>query len=416
MDFMKTLLIYMTATFALAVDSAAMPSVTPEPTPAPTPTAIVSTTLPDVTATTVPEPAVTPAPETKETSAPAAEATMTPNPKYHILNTKTRGDHVRKLQERLIELGYLTGKADGVYGNQTRKAVMEFQRYNGLSRDGVAGKITQTHLFEDPNVVANPKKKAQATNTPAPTDTPEPADTPAPTDTPVPEYTPAPETATEPDGEPEAVEMSEPDSEPEAVEMSEPDELTGTEETLPDENGEEAEPAATDGPDEDNGKAEETVPAEADAADEEETADPDRIKGSVAFNDSGAPVSVLVMEDGVNISKSPRLWRIDGTVYVSLEDLAQCIEAWILTREDEHLILEAESYVVVLTADGGENTWTVDGAVAEIEDRDALTEHDGIPVSASFLEKTLKAEVIWEEEESTLIIRVLDKHLAEAID
>ncbi|MDO5436263.1 MAG: peptidoglycan-binding protein [Clostridia bacterium] len=397
---MKTLLIYMTATFALAVDSAAMPSATPEPTPAPTPTAIVSTVLPDVTATLSPEPAATP--KAQETSTPAPEATMTPNPKYHILNTKTRGDNVRKLQERLIELGYLTGKADGVYGNQTRKAVMEFQRYNGLTRDGVAGKITQTHLFEDPNVVPNPKRKAQATDTPAPTDTPVPTDVPAPTDEAEPEITEAPENATETAGV-----------------TAEPDEQTGaeTEEAaVPGENGEETETPDTDGHDENSIEAEETADADADGMDTEEIADPDRIKGSVAFNDSGAPVSALVMEDGVNVSKSPRLWRIDGTVYVSLEDLAQCIEPWILTREDEHLILEAESYVVVMTADGDENVWTVDGAAAEIEENEALTERDGIPVSAAFLEKTLKAEVIWEEDESTLIIRVLDKHLAEAID
>jgi len=65
----------------------------------------------------------------------------------------------------LIELGYLTGEADGAYGGKTRKAVLLFQYYNGLQQDGIAGRKTQTVLFEDPDVVANPDAP-----TPAPTE------------------------------------------------------------------------------------------------------------------------------------------------------------------------------------------------------------------------------------------------------
>lgn len=47
-----------------------------------------------------------------------------------------RGDEVKKLQERLISLGYLDGRADGVYGDRTAAAVRDFCRVNGLPVSG----------------------------------------------------------------------------------------------------------------------------------------------------------------------------------------------------------------------------------------------------------------------------------------
>ena len=46
------------------------------------------------------------------------------------------------VQERLRELGYLVGPADGVQGQQTIAAVMAFQRVNDLQVDGVVGPQT----------------------------------------------------------------------------------------------------------------------------------------------------------------------------------------------------------------------------------------------------------------------------------
>lgn len=185
MDFLKTLMLYMTMTFAASVQGAPTPAVTPEPTPAPT--EVVATMLPDQQ--TSQDAAVTPAPAaTKAPDAPA-RPTISPNPAYKNLRKGDRGDNVKKLQERLIELGYLTGKADGAYGNQTRKAVLLFQYHNGLTRDGVAGKATQTVLFEDPNVVFNPEF-VTPTPVPGPTATVTPA--PEATIAPPPEETPVP--------------------------------------------------------------------------------------------------------------------------------------------------------------------------------------------------------------------------------
>ena len=56
---------------------------------------------------------------------------------------------VQILQNRLIELGYLSSAAavDGDYGSTTKLAVRLFQYYNGLTYDGFAGVKTQEVLF-----------------------------------------------------------------------------------------------------------------------------------------------------------------------------------------------------------------------------------------------------------------------------
>ncbi len=45
------------------------------------------------------------------------------------------GEDVRALQERLLEMGYDSGRADGIYGARTARAVAEFQRETGLTPD-----------------------------------------------------------------------------------------------------------------------------------------------------------------------------------------------------------------------------------------------------------------------------------------
>jgi peptidoglycan hydrolase-like protein with peptidoglycan-binding domain len=62
------------------------------------------------------------------------------------LKQGTVSDAVRDLQERLIALGYLTGKADGNFGVKTSLALIAFQKNNGLSGDGVAGTSTITKI------------------------------------------------------------------------------------------------------------------------------------------------------------------------------------------------------------------------------------------------------------------------------
>jgi peptidoglycan hydrolase-like protein with peptidoglycan-binding domain len=59
----------------------------------------------------------------------------------------SRGEAVRKLQQALIDQGYLKGSADGVFGNKTENAVRAFQKAKKLKVDGLAGKKTQELLY-----------------------------------------------------------------------------------------------------------------------------------------------------------------------------------------------------------------------------------------------------------------------------
>ncbi len=64
------------------------------------------------------------------------------------LYSGVRNDEVKKLQTALIQLGYLGGTPDGIYGTHTEKAVKKFQRANGLKADGVAGAKTQELVYQ----------------------------------------------------------------------------------------------------------------------------------------------------------------------------------------------------------------------------------------------------------------------------
>lgn len=81
---------------------------------------------------------------------------------FTTLRMGSKGDSVKQLQARLTELGYFDGKQDGIYGSATSNAVIAFQRMNNLTRDGVAGKGTQSLLYS----------ATAATPTPVPVTTP----------------------------------------------------------------------------------------------------------------------------------------------------------------------------------------------------------------------------------------------------
>ena len=58
-----------------------------------------------------------------------------------LKNILMRGAYVKWVQERLIKLGYSVGSlgADGVFGKNTKAAVMAFQNTRGLDTDGIVG-------------------------------------------------------------------------------------------------------------------------------------------------------------------------------------------------------------------------------------------------------------------------------------
>jgi N-acetylmuramoyl-L-alanine amidase len=61
---------------------------------------------------------------------------------YHAVSEPLVGEDVRALQERLLEMGYDVGRADGIYGPRTARMVATFQREVGLSPDGSCGPQT----------------------------------------------------------------------------------------------------------------------------------------------------------------------------------------------------------------------------------------------------------------------------------
>lgn len=52
------------------------------------------------------------------------------------------GEQVRTIQDKLKRWGYYDGTVDGVFGSQTRRAVIKFQQKNGLVADGIVGDNT----------------------------------------------------------------------------------------------------------------------------------------------------------------------------------------------------------------------------------------------------------------------------------
>ena len=66
---------------------------------------------------------------------------------YQTLQKGSKGDDVKALQQRLIELNYLSGTADGDFGGKTTSAVELFQSTVGLTANGIADTATQEALF-----------------------------------------------------------------------------------------------------------------------------------------------------------------------------------------------------------------------------------------------------------------------------
>jgi len=346
MDFLKMLLAYMALLGTLSVQEGPQPQAVPTPTQLP----------PSVTATLVPyqteAPTATPAP----TSEPVP--TITPNSRYETVRYQDRGSAVKKLQNRLIELGYMPkGSADGAYGYQTYNAVKEFQRINGLEVDGTAGPATLTNLYENPLVL--PK----ATPTTAPTATPT---MPLPTpeleeDIPLPAAT-AVQTAVE--------DIALPDAIPAPVHTAAAFSLTEVPDAL------------------------------------------------IISGNTGMQLTITEMVDDEHVLLKPALWvNGDGEPVMSLRDLVDCYPDWTLvgSSADGVYTLQAAGYEVVMQL-GEETIVTVDGQAAAVSDADAKLHNGVVYVNGRFLEETIGATVIFDADERSLVLFIRDKSAAEAND
>ena len=58
----------------------------------------------------------------------------------------SRGDEVRRIQNKLKSLGFFNGTVDGIYGTKTQSAVKRYQQSVGITADGIAGPKTLLYL------------------------------------------------------------------------------------------------------------------------------------------------------------------------------------------------------------------------------------------------------------------------------
>ncbi len=80
-------------------------------------------------------------------SSNAARGSNTASTNPETLEYGSEGAEVRKLQQKLKDLGYLSGSVDGKFGAATEAAVIAFQKNNNLTADGKAGTATQSKLY-----------------------------------------------------------------------------------------------------------------------------------------------------------------------------------------------------------------------------------------------------------------------------
>ena len=107
------------------------------------------------TATPLKAQPVTPTPNLEVTPTPAPQTPV--NVSYKTLRKNDQGEDVVMLQKALVELGYLSGAQDGIYGTGTQTAVKNFQKDYELDADGIAGRMTLEKLYSMVSITPMPE-------------------------------------------------------------------------------------------------------------------------------------------------------------------------------------------------------------------------------------------------------------------
>lgn len=68
---------------------------------------------------------------------------------YALSKYGSTGAEVKRIQQKLKDLGYYNGSVDSIYGSQTKAAVTSFQKACGLTADGICGPKTLLYLGLD---------------------------------------------------------------------------------------------------------------------------------------------------------------------------------------------------------------------------------------------------------------------------
>ena len=63
-----------------------------------------------------------------------------------VLQIGSEGEAVKTLQKRLQALGYFQGEVNSIYGEDTKQALLQFQKSQGLAADGIATPSLQARL------------------------------------------------------------------------------------------------------------------------------------------------------------------------------------------------------------------------------------------------------------------------------
>ena len=87
------------------------------------------------------------------------DALMAEDAKYYAVSKGTEGEDIKRIQQRLYELGYLASadQVTGNFGDSTEAAVIRLQEMNGLTPDGTVGRQTINLLYSDeikPNMLS----------------------------------------------------------------------------------------------------------------------------------------------------------------------------------------------------------------------------------------------------------------------
>jgi peptidoglycan hydrolase-like protein with peptidoglycan-binding domain len=104
-------------------------------------TTVLTTTAPPTT--TLEQPTTTTATQPNASAKAPLRIALGKNESMH---RGDRGSAVVKLQKALAALGFAAGEPDGVFGQVTQAAVIDFQQSNNLDPDGIVGADTASLL------------------------------------------------------------------------------------------------------------------------------------------------------------------------------------------------------------------------------------------------------------------------------
>lgn len=119
-------------------------TVEPAPTTAPEPAEVITAESPTTTTVAAPREPVPPLPI--PTTIPVNVIPVPPADPPIVGVGQSNGDDTLRAEQRLLELGFWLDAADGDYNLTTSQAVMAFQKFYGLSTDGVLGTDTAAAL------------------------------------------------------------------------------------------------------------------------------------------------------------------------------------------------------------------------------------------------------------------------------